>query len=293
MIADRIDLGGKKLVEDSRFVRDFGLDSIQMLELHAIAAELGVSDVHGGRFETLGDLRTLIRSGGGQSGVPGAGACQLTDTAGVGWRSRARIFRPEGVPLTSPLSTEAFELTLPARPDIPFLYALATSTETGHRWRYHGRIPPIEKFEAELWQNVLTQFVVRHRADGEQVGQVVCYGPDITNGHAYLGAVFTPRISGSGHPVKIVQLFLDYLFAGWRFHKIYMEVPESNFELIRSGSGRFFEVEGRLKRHYFYQGRDWDQLILAVTRERFSEMAKTRAGASSVEPHSASLPKGR
>lgn len=141
--------------------------------------------------------------------------------------------------LTSPLSTAAFELTIPSRADIPFLYALATSVETGYRWRYHGRIPPLDKFEAELWQNVLTQFVVRRRASGEPIGQVVCYGPDITNGHAYLGAVFTPQISGSGHPVHIVRLFLKYIFSGWRFHKIYMEVPEGNFEAIQSGRAGF------------------------------------------------------
>ncbi|CAO5244475.1 GNAT family N-acetyltransferase [Frankia sp. AgKG'84/4] len=270
-IADRFRLTVEDLFDDVRFVEDLGFDSLQMLDLYAIAADLGASHLEGIRFDSLGDLRTLCWPGRnhGHDKSSDPGKCR---PSGVGELGDLTSAVRGSVPLTPPLSTEAFELALPGSPDLPFLYALATSTETGYRWRYHGRIPPMDKFEADLWQNVLAQFVVRRRADGEPVGQVVCYSPDINNGHASLGAVFTPRVSGSGQALQVVRRFLDYLFANWRFHKIYLEMPEHNYDTIRSGDGKVFEVEGRLKRHLYHGGRYWDQLILAVTRERFQEL---------------------
>ncbi|MDT3444898.1 GNAT family N-acetyltransferase [Pseudofrankia sp. BMG5.37] len=273
-IADRFGLAGEELSDDVRFVEDLGFDSLQMLALHNIAADLGAEEVGDGQFETLGELRALCQPAHGY-GRDGPGKPNPNGAGGPGVWGDVTSATHGRAPLTSPLSTAAFELSQPGRPDLPFLYALATSSETGYRWRYHGRIPPMEKFEADLWQNVLAQFVVRRRADGEPVGQIVCYAPDLNNGHASLGAVFTPRVSGSGQALQVVRLFLDYIFANWRFHKIYLEIPEHNYDAIRSGDGKAFEIEVRLKRHLFHGGRYWDQLILAVTRERFQELHKS------------------
>jgi acyl carrier protein len=64
-----------------------------------------------------------------------------------------------------------------------------------------------------------------------------------------------------------IALFLRYTFMNWEFEKLYMEVPEYNFEQFASGLGRFFEIEGRLRGHLRTGTRAWDQLILAVYRE--------------------------
>ncbi|EFC84937.1 GNAT family N-acetyltransferase [Parafrankia sp. EUN1f] len=272
LLASQFDLAIGDLTEDARFVEDLAFDSLQMLELHGIASDLGLAYSDGGLAETFGELRSLYHSRTSDGGSAGTRTVAQAGDDGREATATKPASRQGRLVLTPPLTTAIFDLVPPVHSDVPFLYALATSSETGHRWRYQGRVPPVEKFETELWQSVLTQFVVRRRADGEPVGLVVCYGADVNNGHASLGAVFTPRVSGSGQAVQVVGKFLGHVFDNWRFHKIYLEVPEQNFAAIRSGEGKVFEFEGRLKRHFFYQGRYWDRLILAVTRERFQNL---------------------
>ncbi len=52
-----------------------------------------------------------------------------------------------------------------------------------------------------------------------------------------------------------------------------MEAPEFNIAQIKSGLGRFFHEEGRLKAHHYYDGRYYDQLLLALYREDFDQMS--------------------
>jgi hypothetical protein len=68
-----------------------------------------------------------------------------------------------------------------------------------------------------------------------------------------------------------LALFLRYVFTCWNFRKLYMEVAEYNYEQFSSGAGRFFEVEGRLREHFYYGGRYWDKLILTLSRETFRD----------------------
>jgi hypothetical protein len=46
-----------------------------------------------------------------------------------------------------------------------------------------GRPPPPDRFAADLWSQVLVQYVVRTHSD-EPVGQVVAYAADLAAGHA-------------------------------------------------------------------------------------------------------------
>ncbi|EFC86323.1 hypothetical protein FrEUN1fDRAFT_0593 [Parafrankia sp. EUN1f] len=39
-----------------------------------------------------------------------------------------------------------------------------------------------------------------------------------------------------------------------------------NYDQIASGAGRHFDVEGRLSDHSYYDGRYWDEYLLAIRR---------------------------
>ena len=68
-------------------------------------------------------------------------------------------------------------------------------------------------------------------------------------------------------------VFMDYLFTTWPLRKIYSEVLSFNYEQFRSGVGRNFQEQGRLREHYYMGGRRWDQYVIAVDRDRFYEDA--------------------
>jgi RimJ/RimL family protein N-acetyltransferase len=149
---------------------------------------------------------------------------------------------------------------------MPFLYSLATASETGFRWRYRGAFPTQERFVADFWGQVLTQFLVVDAKSNENLGLVVCYEAELAQGYAYVGAVFSNTAIRRGCAPLAVQMFMDYLFLIHPLRKLYLEVPEWNMETIRSGTERSFAVEGVLRSHDYYAGRHWDRYILAIYR---------------------------
>ena len=70
-------------------------------------------------------------------------------------------------------------------------------------------------------------------------------------------------------------LFIDFLFRTQPLRKIYLRAPEYNLQrfasVIEVGA---FRIEGRLNEHRFYDGRYWDEIILALYLPQWREMRK-------------------
>ena len=74
--------------------------------------------------------------------------------------------------------------------------------------------------------------------------------------------------------VEAVALAIDYAFETWPWRKLYLEVPEYNLELFRSGLDRYFvRDKGVLREHVYLDGRYWDVHVLAITREMWATWA--------------------
>jgi RimJ/RimL family protein N-acetyltransferase len=249
-------LGPVELREFADHKRDLELDSIQRLELISWLAQRGVDvdAVPPGQPRSMADILSLLDS------VSHVDAPRRADQA---WSTRAA--GPGARPTR--LSDGRFTLRPVTADYINFLYELAISEEVGFRWRFRGAVPSQETFRAGLWQGVLAQFVVTITTSGEPVGVVVAYNAESTQGIAYLAAAFTPQHLLTGFPVGVVDLFVRYIFQVWNLRKLYMETPEFNYELIASGAGRRFDIEGRLRDYSFYDGRFWDEYILAISRD--------------------------
>ena len=101
----------------------------------------------------------------------------------------------------------------------------------------------------------------------EPVGLVAAYNPSFPNGHVHLAVMTTSKHLGGGNGLYAVALFLNYVFTTWSFRKVYLETTEFNYEQFRSGAGRFFEEEGRLRDHEYFDGRYWDFITLAIYRD--------------------------
>jgi hypothetical protein len=144
--------------------------------------------------------------------------------------------------------------------------------ELGVRWRFRGGSLSPEDWSRALWQSVLAQFIVVAIPAGTPLGLVVAYRPSFQDRHAYFAA---RRWSmGAQSPLFLLgsALFLDYVFTCWDFRKLYMEVPEFNMPQFASGLGRLIAEEGRLRGHYWFDGRHWDQVILALYRARWTQL---------------------
>jgi len=164
------------------------------------------------------------------------------------------------------LTGRAVSLTPLFPSDYPALYELAISEQVSYRWRFRGGIPNYEAFVQSLYVDVLSQFVVRSEPSGAAVGHVVSYGTDFQNGYSYAGAMMRADLQGTGSGIEAFALFVRYLFATWNLRKVYLEVVEFNMPQFGSAIGRYVTEEGRLREHVYYQGRLWDQYLLALYR---------------------------
>ncbi|WP_269724384.1 phosphopantetheine-binding protein [Pseudofrankia inefficax] len=247
------------MVTPSTHLRDeLCLDSLQQVELQAWLAARGVdlAALPPGGPQTVGDVQALVD------------AVDAVDAAHDGGQARQAASLPG--PASGPAHPVLHSAQLALRPVspeyVPFLYDLATREEVGWRWRFRGAIPDIETFQAGLRQGALSQFVVVVAPNGEPVGTVSCYNADLHRGIAFLAAAFVPEHVAGGVPMTAVGMFLRYLFQVWDLRKIYMEVPDFNYTQIASGAGKYFEVEGHLREHSYYDGRYWDEYMLAIYR---------------------------
>jgi hypothetical protein len=153
--------------------------------------------------------------------------------------------------------------------DYGSLQIMETAGEVGARWRFRGQTPSPEAWLANLWQGVLTQSLVQPLDSDRPIGLVVAYRASMQDRHVYVAATRFELERPSLPMMLGVSLFLRHLFEMWAFRAVYMEVPEYNLDQFGSSVGRAFVEEARLSDYYETGGRSWDQIILAMTRERF------------------------
>jgi RimJ/RimL family protein N-acetyltransferase len=165
-----------------------------------------------------------------------------------------------------PMGTGRVRLHTITDRDSVFLYELMSSPDAGGRVRFAGATPSPEKIAATLWDSVLAQFVVEGVTARQPLGLVSITSPNFRDGFCYLSAVGSPAAQGSGLIAEAVLLAFNYAFVTWPFRKIYMEVSETSYPAFRTGLGRFFVEEGRLREHAFWDDRYMDVSILAVYR---------------------------
>jgi RimJ/RimL family protein N-acetyltransferase len=239
---------------------DLALDSLHLMELRVFLENGGVAagDLAGLVGMTLGQLAELW----GKAAASAPHAARGPADTGLG---------PDGDELAPVVSTGGVSIVpFIARRHLEFLYSLAVDSATGYRWRYRGEMITPEKFQAEVNQHVLVQCVVTADDSGRPIGHVVAYQENLRSGHAYVGAAFTPDLVGDGLGAVAVRMFVRYLFQIYPLRKVYLEVPEFNIDLMRSGLGQYLRPEGILQGHDYYAGRYWDRHILAIYPEVFS-----------------------
>jgi RimJ/RimL family protein N-acetyltransferase len=151
--------------------------------------------------------------------------------------------------------------------DIGMLYETSTDPAGGYRWRYRGTTPSIGDFARQLYEGVLAQYVVEGISDSTPYGLVCACNARFENQTVYIAFLRFARARGKGEVLEGMMLFISYLFETWNFRKIYAEVPEFNATGMFDNSSRTVRIEGRLVDHVFHQNRWWDQLIVALWRQ--------------------------
>lgn len=154
--------------------------------------------------------------------------------------------------------------------DLDWLFTTCATGEHLVRFRMRALTPSPETFRRFLWDQVLTQFIVATH-EGRPVGLVTCFEPDFRNRYAYLAAVADRGFEDSGLVLEGMTMLISYVFAQFDLRKLYAESLESEFERYASGSGRVFEVEGRLRDHEYVDGSYQDYVVSSVWRSTWRD----------------------
>ena len=95
----------------------------------------------------------------------------------------------------------------------------------------------------------------------EIIGTVMIFNFDREANHAEIGYVFHSKHWGKGYGTESVALMSDFAFEILALHKIHARVVDANVGSARILEKNGFLLEGRLKDHYFIDGRYYDSLI--------------------------------
>ncbi len=166
--------------------------------------------------------------------------------------------------------------------DLPLLYGWEAGTSFAFRWRLAGQHMNPQAYAESIWDGVLATFIIRVPT-GEEIGIATAYSADFRNGHCY--AALGRFDNDSEHsPVKAAlasveafTLLVDYLFAGWNFRKIYLEVAEYNLSQFSSLIGRACVVDGTLTDHIYLANQFWSLSVLSITKPMWLEFRSRHA----------------
>jgi RimJ/RimL family protein N-acetyltransferase len=141
-----------------------------------------------------------------------------------------------------------------------------TSGDLLAQYRHLGVTVPPEQFSTTLWAGILTQFMIINKTTGAPGGIIGAYGADFRNGHAFLVALRFPQYAGQPWMLEGFGLFVDYLFKVFPFRKLYGDTLSFNFQKFSSGLDSLLIEEGRLREHWYYDGKYWDRVTVAIYR---------------------------
>ena len=114
------------------------------------------------------------------SGIPDTSLSERCDRDLDAPSAARRVGTTPGQPVSSvapsvPMTGRRVRLRAVLASDYEFLFQLAVDERTAPHWRYRGAPPRPEAFIGELWDGVLTQFIVERKDQRERLGLVTAY----------------------------------------------------------------------------------------------------------------------
>ncbi|HET7628009.1 MAG TPA: GNAT family N-acetyltransferase [Bacillales bacterium] len=103
---------------------------------------------------------------------------------------------------------------------------------------------------------------------GEIVGTVMFFNFDREAKKAEVGYVLHQDHWGKGYGTEAVALMTRFGFESSKLHKLHAGVVDVNVGSARILEKNSYELEGRLKDHYFIEGRYYDALLYGKIQKR-------------------------
>ncbi|MGG1397591.1 GNAT family protein [Bacillus salipaludis] len=93
------------------------------------------------------------------------------------------------------------------------------------------------------------------------IGTAMIFNFDKEANKAEIGYVLHKQYWGKGYGTEIVALMSDFAFKSLNLHKLHAMVVHANIASARILEKNRYELEGRLKDHYFIENKYYDALL--------------------------------
>ena len=111
--------------------------------------------------------------------------------------------------------------------------------------------------------------------NGDRIGYFRTSNHSEINKNIYIGADLYENYRGMGLGYQAYKLFIDHLFTEFGFHKISLEVIETNGIAIRLYQKLGFIEEGRKREEVKKGGMYFDSVIMSILRSEWKKRSAT------------------
>ena len=129
-------------------------------------------------------------------------------------------------------------------------------------------LPALKKYIAKVLKNPDTIFLAIILKDGyKHIGNIKLGPIDKNHKLAEIGIMIGDKNSwGNGYATDAIKLLTDYAFNELKLHKIIAGAYENNIGSVKAFLKLGFCEEGRRKKHFLYNGKWIDDVLLAKKR---------------------------
>ncbi len=132
-------------------------------------------------------------------------------------------------------------------------------------WKLMGSIEEskmhIEKMLKEELAKSHLYASVSLKSNNKVIATVMIFNFDHNASHAEIGYVFHQDYWGKGYCTEAVSLISNFAFNTLKLHKLHARVADENIGSSKVLEKNGFELEGRLRDHYFIENKYYDCLL--------------------------------
>ncbi|MFT4283512.1 MAG: GNAT family protein [Protaetiibacter sp.] len=189
-------------------------------------------------------------------------------------------FRLPPAPTTLHLVSERLELRPLSEAELPAMTAYRGDPEVCRFLPFppqtvddiRGRIGHILGATSLEGENAGVAVGVFRRDDGELIGDLVLFHPDLVNGVAEIGWVIRPDVSGRGYATEAVRTLLDAAFGVYGLRRVVARIDAENTASARLAERVGMRLEAHLVENEWYKGRWGDELDYAILAREWAPL---------------------
>ncbi len=141
--------------------------------------------------------------------------------------------------------------------------------------RIISELQQLQWWESISKNKINTVYCIFHETPDKVIGVWKLQDFDDTNRCTEMGMDIFKEYRGKGFGLKSFHMIFKYLFESINVHTIYAKVGAYNETSLIAAQKAGYRITGKIPESLFRNGKYWDNIVLAITRDEYSENLKS------------------